>query len=148
MIFRFKVHSSKFFLLLLAFSTASCGLSIPNLEQPECTEARNEVREFYSYHFGNDMKPLAENLQKREKFLSAELKQQLEQQLESTKDYFTQADDYPKAFRVGACEVVSPEKTIFEVLLFWKDNTRSEQREIKVEMIKQNNNWLINQVKL
>ena len=145
---KFKVQSSKFFLLLLAFSITSCGLSVPNLEPPECTEARTGVREFYSYHFGNDMKPSIENLERREKFLTADLTRQLKQQTEAAKDYFTQTEDYPKAFRVGACEVVSPEKTVFNVLLFWRDDARSEQREIKVEVIKQNDVWLINKINL
>lgn len=143
-----KVQSSKVFLLLFVFFTASCGLSIPNLESAECSAARTKVKEFYSYHFGNDMKPSVENLERREKFLTADLTRQLKQQTEAEKDYFTQTDYYPRAFRVGACEVVSPEKTVFDVLLFWKDDTRSEQREIKVETIKQNGVWLINKVNL
>lgn len=145
---KFRVQISKLFLFLFTFFITSCGLSVPNLEPPECTEARDRVREFYSYHFGNDMKPSVENLERREKFLTPDLTRRLKRQTGESKDYFTQTDDYPKAFRVGACEAVSPGKTIFEVLLFWKDNTRSEQGEIKVEAIKQNGDWLINQVNL
>jgi hypothetical protein len=94
------------------------------------------------------MKPSIENLERREKFLTADLTRQLKQQTGEAKDYFTQTDDYPKAFRVGACEVVSPEKTVFNVLLFWRDDARSEQREVKVETIKQNGVWLINKINL
>lgn len=132
-----------FALCLLLFSS-SC--SIPNLEKPECTEARQTVKEFYSYHFGNDMKPLKENLQPRGKFLTDQLNQQLLSQIGGATDYFTQTDDYPKTFRVGSCEVVDSEKTIFGVLLFWKTDTRSEQREIKVETVKRQDKWLINRV--
>ena len=147
MISKFKIQSSKLFcLLFLTLGVTSCGLSVPNLEQPECAETRNTVREFYSYHFGNEMKPSGENLQRREKFLTADLIRQLRQKNDAATDYFTQTDDYPKAFRVGSCEVISPEKTVLEVLLFWKDDKRSEQREIKIETIKENNNWLINKV--
>ena len=92
------------------------------------------------------MKFSLENLQKREKFLTDELKQNLAAQTESAKDYFTETDDYPKAFRVGDCNVTNENKTVFQVVLFWKDDTRSEQREIKVEAVKQNNIWLINKV--
>ncbi len=120
--------------------------SIPNLEKPECTDARNDVREFYSFHLGNDMKPSAENLKPREKFLSVNLKKQLEQQTKTNIDYFTQTDDYPKAFRIGKCEVISPDKTVLQVLLFWKTETRSEQREINVEAVRENNKWLIDKV--
>lgn len=92
------------------------------------------------------MKPSEENLQLREKFLTEELRQNLAAQTGEAKDYFTATDDYPKAFRVGGCELADPNKTIFEVVLFWKDDTRNEQREIKVETVKKNDKWLINKV--
>jgi hypothetical protein len=133
-------------LCLLLISYCSLNCSIPNLEPPECTDARNTVREFYSYHFGNDMKPSAVNLKQREKFLTEGLKQQLKQQPETSKDYFTQTDDYPKAFRVGRCKVEGENKTVLGVLLFWKDDQRDLQKEVQVEALKENNNWLINKV--
>lgn len=135
-----------FSFLVLVFFVNSCGLSIPNLEQTECSQARTRIKEFYSTHFGNDMKPSNENLQLRQRFLSEELAGQLRRQTNATQDYFTKTDDYPKAFGVGKCEVVSPEKAVFEVLLFWKDDKRSEQRKIKVEVTKENNDWTINRV--
>jgi hypothetical protein len=145
-----KTENEKWKIMWFAFCifhfSFSVGCSIPNLEKPECTAARQTVREFYSYHFGNDMKPSKENLKVREKFLTDGLKQNLAAQTGGKTDYFTQTDDYPKAFRVGGCEVTSDDKTVFEVLLFWKDETRSEQREIKVETVKQADKWLINKV--
>lgn len=92
------------------------------------------------------MKPSAENLKQREKFLTGSLKQQLEQQTETARDYFTQTDDYPKAFRVGSCKVENENKTVLQILLFWKDAQRSEQKEVQVEAVKENNNWLINKI--
>ena len=85
-------------------------------------------------------------MNRREKFLSGSLKQELEKQTSTTKDYFTATDDYPKAFRVGSCKIEGEYKTVFGVLLFWKDEQRDEQKEIQVEAIKENNNWLINKV--
>jgi hypothetical protein len=133
-----------FCLLSSVFCLLSC--SIPNLESAECTKARDSVREFYSFHLGNDMKPSTENLKLREKFLSKELIKTLSASTETAKDYFTQTDDYPKAFRIGGCQLASPEKTIFDVLLFWKTDTRSEQRTIKVEAVKENDRWLVDKV--
>ena len=140
---KWKIISFAFCVLHLSFSIAC---SIPNLEKPECAEAKQTVKEFYSYHFGGDMKPSKENLQARGKFLTDELKQNLAAQIDDKTDYFTATADYPKAFRVGGCQIVNENKTVFEVVLFWKDDTRSEQREVKVETIKQNNSWLINKV--
>ncbi len=155
---KFKVQSSKsgkrglksrtalslftFYFSLFAFSAC-----IPNLEKPECTAAREAVRNFYSYHFADDMRQTPENLKQREKFLSGDLTKNLAAQNESANDYFTQTSDYPKAFRVGGCTINEPEKRVdFGVLLFWKTDTRSEQKEIHVEAVKENDKWLINKV--
>jgi hypothetical protein len=92
------------------------------------------------------MKLSNENIKLRERFLTDDLKQNLAARSDSKTDYFTATDDYPKAFRVSSCEVMNENKTVFEVVLFWKDDARSEQREIKVETVRQNDNWLINKV--
>jgi hypothetical protein len=92
------------------------------------------------------MKPSAENLKQREKFLSAGLIQTLSGEAETQVDYFTGTSDYPKAFRLGTCKAVSPERTEFQVLLFWRDDTRNEQHELVVEAIKENGKWLVDKV--
>jgi len=142
-----EVERLKIFLfcvLISIFCITSC--SIPNLEKPECTEARITVKEFYSYHLGNDMKLTKENLQKRERFLTVELKHGLDAQTDSERDYFTATNDYPKAFRAGTCEVVNENKAVFQIVFFWRDDARNEQREVKVETVKQNDKWLIDKV--
>ncbi len=123
---------------------AAC--SIPNLEAPECTESRNAVKQFYSFHFGNDMRPSPENLKLREKYLSSELFESLSRRPESPKDYFTATENYPKAFRIGTCEVISADATRLQVLLFWRDDTKSEQKEVTVEVVKADDKWLIDDV--
>jgi hypothetical protein len=92
------------------------------------------------------MKFSKENLQARGKFLTDELKRSLATQPEGATDYFTATDDYPKAFRVGECEAIDDKKTVFQIVFFWKTDTRNEQREVKVETIKQDDRWLINRV--
>jgi hypothetical protein len=88
----------------------------------------------------------ADNLKQREKFLTPVYTQQL-YGWQITGDPFTTGnDDLPKAFRVGACKEIAADKTEFQVLLFWRDDVRSEQREIKVEAAKQNDRWLIDGV--
>ncbi len=133
--------------LFLSFFAFLVGCSQPVLESPECIESRDSVKKFYSYHFGNDMKPTAKNLEKRKRFLSEELKQNLEKKTDNKTDYFTQADQPPKAFRVGKCKDVAKEKTQFDILLFWRTEEENIEREIQVEAIKKDNKWLINQVK-
>jgi hypothetical protein len=132
-----------FCLLSSVFCLLSC--SVPNLEAPECTDSRAVVREFYSNHFGNEMKFTAENLKAREKYLAPDFARLL-QKFVTDSDPFTLSEDAPKAFRVGSCKAVAPDKTEIQVLLFWKDDARSEQREINVEAVKQNDKWLINNI--
>lgn len=144
----FKIQSIKFYLLLTTifclFLNFAC--SVPNLEKPECVESREIIKQFYSNHFGGDLKPNQANLEKIRPALTANLFEELKSKNESAFDYFTQTEDYPKAFRVGGCEAISENKTIFEILLFWKDEVRNEQREIKVETVKESGKWLINKV--
>ena len=130
--------------LLVSFGATAC--SIPNLESPACTESKNAVREFYSYHFGNEMRFSAESLKKREKFLSPEFGAAVAGTEEGTDPFTTGTDDIPKAFRVGECREISPERTESNVFLFWRDDDRTEQREIRVETIDKNDTWLVNKV--
>lgn len=144
---RIKLTSSDLLIFLcVCGSLFLMSCSQPILESQQCIESRDSVKRFYSYHIGNDMKPTAENLKKREVYLSQNLQTQLAQQTGSAKDYFTQTADYPKAFRAGKCEDTGKDKTNFGILLFWRTNDINIQREIKVETIKENNNWLVNKV--
>ena len=94
------------------------------------------------------MKFTPENLKAREKYLTPDLAVLL-QKSAADSDPFTlmPGDDLPKAFRVGGCKALAPGKTEVQVLLFWKDDVRSEQREIKVETVKRNDKWLIDKIK-
>jgi hypothetical protein len=132
-------------ILHLAFLIASCG-SVPNLEAPECTAARGAVKEFYSYHFGNDMRFSPENLKLREKYLTPEYFRSLQTLPPENDPFTTNNTDFAKAFRVGGCKVLEPTKTNVEVLLFWKTDTRSEQKSINVEVVRTGDKWLINKI--
>ena len=87
-----------------------------------------------------------ESLKEREKFLTPGFTQKLASWQGSGDPFTTGNDDLPKAFRVGSCKAIAPDKTEFQVLLFWRDDTRSEQREIKVAAVKQNDRWLVDDV--
>lgn len=137
----------KILLAVLAVCVLFGGCSQPILEAEECIEARNGVKRFYSFHFGNDLKPSKENFEKRAEFLSENLRRKLSAETFGKTDYFTQTEDYPKAFRIGKCAAKSATQTEFEVLLFWRTNESNVQREIRVELVKEKGNWLINEVK-
>ena len=135
-------------ILLCLVLTAVCQLncSIPSLESPECADAREAVRTFYSFHYANDIAMSPDNLKMREKFLTPELYQSLTANpLE--KDYFTNSDTPLKAFKPAACKLAEPSKVVVGVHLFWKPSDRTTiQKEIVVETVKQGDKWLINKV--
>jgi hypothetical protein len=116
------------------------------VESPECYESRQAVKRFYSYHFGNDMRPSSESLEARKGYLTQELAAQLQGSVNDTKDYFTNSENYPKAFQVGTCKAQSPEKTNVTVLLYWRENEQNYQREVTAELLKTGDKWLINKV--
>ena len=131
--------------LILLFALTSC--SIPVLQSPECQAAKLAVREFYSFHFGNDMSFSPESLRKREPFLTREFTDRLGGRSVSA-DPFTLTSDLPRAFRVGGCSAgPSGEQATVEVILFWKTDTESEQRIIEVRAVKRETDWLIDAVK-
>lgn len=144
-----RAHRGRSILLVLFFSVisvASSACSMPSLEKPECTVARDAVKRFYSFHFGNDMHPSQENLRARQGFLTSELFSTLSASGDSARDYFTATDNYPKAFRVGACTSDTENKVVFQILLLWRDEQKSEQKEVHVETVKTGDTWLINKV--
>ncbi len=132
--------------LFIGMAFLAVGCSLPNLEAPQCTEARDTVKRFYSFHFGSDMSSTPENLRSRKAFLTPELIEELAGSNETVSDYFTATENYPRAFRVGECSTNSAEKSTFQVLLLWRDETRSDQKEVLVETVKLGDKWLINKV--
>lgn len=144
----YQVHPARCFFGFVVFaiflSVAAC--SIPNLESSSCTDSRNAVREFYSFHIGNSMSFTADDLKLREKFLTPEFVERLRSSKEGTDPFTTGTTDFPKAFRVGECKDISPNRTAIQVLLLWRDDTRTEERKIGVEAEKRGENWLIDKV--
>ena len=122
------------------------GCSVPNLEKPQCRAARDAVKRFYSFHIGTEMHPSPGNLKAREDFLTSELISSLSISTEKARDYFTATENYPKAFRVGECTSESDDKVLLQVLLLWRDDTKNEQKEVKVEAVKTADKWLISKV--
>ena len=142
---KYRAAIPAYCLLLIAYcSFAAC--SVPNLEPPECDEARDVVREFYSLHFGSDMGFSAEGLEKKKIYLTPRLYESLKDSAQAV-DPFTRTSDPPKAFRAGECRVIDPGKRVaFNMLLFWKTDTRSEQRSINVTTAKVDGAWRIDSV--
>jgi len=128
-------------LLLAAYCLLSC--SIPNLDEPECKASRDGVQQFYSWYIATDAQQRDKQPEVFQKYVGP-----LERDPRKWEtDEFLLTNDFPKAFRVGKCTVVEPgRRTRFEVLLFWKDDVRSEQRTIKVDTEIADGRWLIRSI--
>ncbi|MGB4990208.1 MAG: hypothetical protein WBO10_13285 [Pyrinomonadaceae bacterium] len=122
----------------------ACG--IPNLESPACSEARVAAKQFYSFHFGNEMRPSAENLKARERFLTQAFYESLAAANESKTDIFTASEDPPTTFKIGECKVIDKTKTDIQVQIYWRDDAQTVQKEVHVETVKTGEDWLINKV--
>ena len=92
------------------------------------------------------MKFTAENLKLREKYLTPSLLASILPKNDETDIFTTNSTDFPKAFRLGVCKVIEPTKTDFEVVFFWKDDNRNEQKTIHIEAVKQTDKWLLNRI--
>ena len=135
--------SLQLILFSITFAVASC--SLPSLEKPECTEARDAVKQLYSFHFGNDMHPTQENLKARERFLTADLYKSLVGSAAS-EDYFTKSEAPPKTFKIAKCEAPQSDKVRIQVQLYWRDDSKTTQKEVNVDAVKTGDAWLINKI--
>jgi len=129
------------------FATAGCSsLSVPSLESPVCTEAREFARSFYSTHFDSEMKPTAESIESKSGSLTGNFAEKLRNQSLTAKDPFTLTENYPRAFKLGGCEALKEGSVSLEVQLLWRDNDVSRQESINAIMLKENNSWLIDDI--
>jgi hypothetical protein len=139
-------HTYKLILFFSVVSVAGFGCGVPNLESPECTEARVAVKQFYSFHFGNDMRPSAENFKLRERFLTKRFYSMLAAAPESNVDPFTMTREFPRTFKIGECTANSPKSVDFQVQLYWRDDEQTIQQEIVANAVKENDSWLVDSV--
>jgi hypothetical protein len=131
---------------VLSFALCVAGCGVPNLESPECSSARAQVKQFYSFHFGNDMTPTAENIKLRERFLTPEFFRDSMKEIETVNiDPFTGTDPPPTTFKIGKC--VSDEKQAdFEVQLYWRNDVSTKQDTTTVRLVKRDGRWLVKQI--
>ncbi len=127
----------------------TCG--VPNLESEPCSEARIEVKRFYSLHFANDMGLSPESLKLREPFLTQDLTRRLREIGTTNFDPFTLSNDHPRTFKIAKCRSLGePARLEFQVQIYWRDDQSTIQKEVRVATVKASdtstNRWLIDSV--
>ncbi len=125
-------------------ATAAC--SIPTLEVAECIEARTAVREFYSFHFANDMSINPEGLEARDRFLTPGFVEKLKAEGVEGDPFTVGSGDPPRAFRPGRCQLLPDGRTAFDILVFWKDDESTKQQRITAVLKNFDNKWLIDEI--
>lgn len=135
------------------FTAALCTVlfvacSVPNLDTPECVEARNTVKQFYSLHFDNERRLTPESISMRERFLTPDLSERLRTTAaDSGKvDYFTASEAPATTFKIARCETIDATTVDFLVQIFWRDDIETIQKELQVLVKKTGDNWLISKV--
>jgi hypothetical protein len=134
-----------FCLLPFAFSSFGCG-SIPNLESAECTAARNSARQFYSFHFANNMVPSVETFKAREQFLTPRFNAALAAALPSDLDPFTMSVDLPRTFKIAECTESSPTNVDLKIQTYWRDDASTRQQEVHANFVNVSGKWLLDSV--
>lgn len=140
------MHNLVFALCIVqcAFFIGAC--SIPNLEPAECVDARDSARQFYSFHFGNEMRPSAENFKARERYLTPRYFASLATYPENGADPFTLTTEYPRTFKLAECKASSPTDIDLKIQIYWRDDTKTEQQAVQANFVKQDGKWLLDGV--
>jgi len=141
--FENRKRSLLFYISVFCFCFSAC--SIPNLEPPECGEARVAARQFYSLLFANeeDSSP-TKHVRGRERFLTPELISGIGESSDSIA--MTAMSEFPDTFRIGECEAVSANRVVLEIQLLSRSDSMTHQRPVRIETVQTANQWLIDKV--
>lgn len=146
---KFKIQNILYAFCIFNFAfiiAASSGCSIPNLETPNCSAARDAAKRFYSFHFANDMQYSRESLELRKSYLAPDFYEKLKSWPSGIRDPFTRADEFPRTFRIGRCSELSDTKVDMQIQLYWKDDSATVQRELAAFLDKSGDAWLVSGV--
>ena len=127
-------------LMLIACCVSSC--SMPSLETPQCNEARDSVKEFYSWYLGTD----AEMRSRQRDFYDRYVSRTFDPAQRDGLDAFFLSDTTPTTFKVGKCEVTDDTHAKVQVQLYWRQERKTDQKEIYVKTVKSEDTWLIESV--
>lgn len=138
-----------FCLLAFAFSLLGCG-SIPNLESPECTQARDSVRQFYSWYFGTDAEQRAKQPEIIRKFMAASFVPYKVGGIEREPDPYTMTRSMPTTFKLAQCKASGPESVYLKVQFLWKPGESGENGEmvrlVHLQIVKDAESWKISSI--
>lgn len=133
---------SAILLIAIVISGTQLGCSVPNLESRPCAEARDTVKEFYSWYLGTDRETRSGQRDIYNRFVSP----RLEPVINAETDPFFLSVSPPTTFKIGKCEPRDDNRIEMQVQLYWRDDKKTEQKEVYAEVVKTGDKWLIDKV--
>jgi hypothetical protein len=140
---KLKIQSWVALFCIVHFALLIGACSIPSLESAECSQARDTVKQFYSWYLGTDLDTRLKQPEILNRFVAKKF--QDEHPTSDPAAYFF-SDDLPKTFKIGACKQIDPQKVDMQVQIYWRDDKKTVQKEVHVETVKTGDAWLINNV--
>lgn len=116
--------------------------SIPNLEAPQCSEARDTVKEFYSWYLGTDADMRSRQRVVYDRFVSPTFRTDNA----GADDPFFRSSTLPTTFKIGKCESTTDSKARMQVQLYWREDGKTDQKDVFTELTKTGERWLIDKV--
>ena len=129
-----------FCLSLMAFCFVGC--SVPKLESSQCSEAGDQVKEFYSWYLGTDAEMRGRQGDIYDRFISPKFQTDA---AEGT-DPFFRSTTLPTTFKIGKCESMNDTQGKIQVQLYWRFENKTDQKEVYADVVKSGDRWLIEKV--
>jgi hypothetical protein len=130
------------FCCLLVAANWQLACSIPKLESPQCSEAGDQVKEFYSWYLGTDAEMRGRQRDVYERFISPKF----QTDVAAGTDPFFRSTTPPTTFKIGKCESISDSQGKIQVQLYWRFENKTDQKEVYADVVKSGDRWLIEKV--
>jgi hypothetical protein len=131
-----------FLCILIGVFICVSGCSIPNLEGQQCTEARDAVHDFYFWYLGTDSAMRDKQRNIYERFIAPSFQSDAKTDL----DPFFLSDTTPTTLKIGKCEQIDDLHVSMQVQLYWRQDGKTDQKEVYADVKKATNGWLIDKV--
>ena len=113
------------------------------METQQCAEARDSVKEFYSWYLGTEAAQRAKQPDVFKKFISSGSSLNT---AGGENDPFFNSATPPTTFKIGKCEMVDPTHTNIQVQLYWREESKTEQKEVYADTVKSGDRWQIDKI--
>jgi hypothetical protein len=132
-----------FCLFPLSLCLGAC--SIPKLESPDCSAARDVAREYYSLAIGGEPSSHPEVFEKLERMRTSTFSPG-ESVDASDQFYFSRIR--PTSYRAGECSLSPDGRVMVETVVIWRQEGKNSERKDSVNLVKSGDSWLIERIEV